>query len=113
MAEMSKFSFLSLLRHGAGKAWERQWRDAVPKASYDVVIVGAGGHGLATAYYLARELGIRDVAVLDKGALGGANTGQNTTIIRSNYLQPESAALYDHALGLWEGLAEALNYNVM
>jgi sarcosine oxidase subunit beta len=113
MGDAARFSFLSLLRHGAGKAWERQWRDAAPKASYDVVIVGAGGHGLATAYYLAREFGVRDVAVLDKGWLGGGNTGRNTTIIRSNYLQPESAALYDHALGLWAGLAEALNYNVM
>jgi sarcosine oxidase, subunit beta len=113
MGDAARFSFLSLLRHGAGKAWERQWRDAAPKASYDVVIVGAGGHGLATAYYLASEFGVRDVAVLDKGWLGGGNTGRNTTIIRSNYLQPESAALYDHALGLWPGLAEALNYNVM
>jgi sarcosine oxidase subunit beta len=107
------FSFLSLLRHGTGKAWARQWRDAAPKASYDVVIVGAGGHGLATAYYLAKEHGIRDVAVLDKGWLGGGNTGRNTTIIRSNYLQPESAALYEHALKLWEGLSGELNYNVM
>jgi sarcosine oxidase subunit beta len=113
MAEMSKFSFLSLLRHGAGKAWDRQWRDAQPKASYDVVIVGAGGHGLATAYYLAKEHGIRDIAVLDKGWLGGGNTGRNTTIIRSNYLQPESATLYEHALKLWEGLSQDLNYNVM
>jgi sarcosine oxidase, subunit beta len=113
MGDTARFSFLSLLRHGAGKAWERQWRDAQPKASYDVVIVGAGGHGLATAYYLAIEHGIRDVAVLDKGWLGGGNTGRNTTIIRSNYLQPESAALYDHALKLWEGLSQELNYNVM
>jgi sarcosine oxidase subunit beta len=113
MGDAARFSFLSLLRHGAGKAWERQWRDAQPRASYDVVIVGAGGHGLATAYYLAMEHGIRDVAVLDKGWLGGGNTGRNTTIIRSNYLQPESAALYEHALKLWEGLSEALNYNVM
>jgi sarcosine oxidase, subunit beta len=113
MGDTSRFSFLSLLRHGTGKAWERQWRDAQPKASYGVVIVGAGGHGLATAYYLAKEHGIRDVAVLDKGWLGGGNTGRNTTIIRSNYLQPESAALYEHALKLWEGLSEALNYNVM
>jgi sarcosine oxidase subunit beta len=78
-----------------------------------VVIIGAGGHGLATAYYLAREHGIRDVAVLEKGWLGGGNTGRNTTIIRSNYLRPESAALYEHALKLWEGLAQELNYNVM
>jgi sarcosine oxidase subunit beta len=113
MGEMSKYSFLSLLRHGAGKAWDRQWRDAQPKASYDVLIVGAGGHGLATAYYLAKEHGIRDIAVLDKGWLGGGNTGRNTTIIRSNYLQPDSAALYEHALKLWEGLAGDLNYNVM
>ncbi len=113
MAETARFSFLSLLRHGAGKAWERQWRDAVPKAAYDVVIVGAGGHGLATAFYLAIEHGIRNVAVLDKGWLGGGNTGRNTTVIRSNYLHPESVALYEHALKMWEGLAESLNYNVM
>jgi sarcosine oxidase subunit beta len=113
MGDMAKFSFLSLLRHGMGKAWARQWRDAQPKASYDVVIVGAGGHGLATAYYLAKEHGIRDIAVLDKGWLGGGNTGRNTTIIRSNYLQPESATLYEHALKLWETLSQDLNYNVM
>src|ERR1700710_1278396 len=113
MAEMSRFSFLSLLRHGAGRAWDRQWRDAQPKASYDVVIVGAGGHGLATAYYLAKEHGITNVAVLDKGWLGGGNTGRNTTIIRSNYLQPESAMLYEHALKRWETLSQDLNYNVM
>ena len=113
MEDSSKFSFLSLLRHGAGSAWDRQWRDAQPKASYDVVIVGAGGHGLATAYYLAKEHGLHNVAVLDKGWLGGGNTGRNTTIIRSNYLRPESAALYEHALKLWEGLAQELNYNVM
>ncbi len=113
MGEATRFSILSLLRHGTGRAWERQWRDAQPKAAYDAVIVGAGGHGLATAYYLAKEHGIRDVAVLDKGWIGGGNTGRNTTIIRSNYLQPESAALYEHALKLWEGLAHDLNYNVM
>jgi sarcosine oxidase subunit beta len=113
MGEAARFSFLSLLRHGTGKAWDRQWRDAQPKASYDVVIVGAGGHGLATAYYLAKQHGIRDIAVLDKGWIGGGNTGRNTTIIRSNYLQPESAALYEHALQLWENLSQELNYNVM
>ena len=80
---------------------------------YDVVIVGAGGHGLATAYYLAKEHGITNVAVLEKGWLGGGNTGRNTTIIRSNYLWDESAALYEHALKLWEGLSQELNYNVM
>lgn len=113
MAQAARFSFLSLLRHAAGKPWDRQWRDATPKPAYDVVIVGAGGHGLATAYYLAKQHGVHNVAVLDKGWLGGGNTGRNTTIIRSNYLQPESAALYEHALKLWEGLAQELNYNVM
>ena len=83
------------------------------KRAYDVVIVGAGGHGLATAYYLAAEHGIRNVAVLDKGWLGGGNTGRNTTIIRSNYLWDESAAIYEHSLKLWEDLSQALNYNVM
>jgi len=113
MTDGSGFSFLSLLRHGTGAAWSRQWRDAHPKASYDVVIVGAGGHGLAAAYYLAKDHGIRNVAVLDRGWLGGGNTGRNTTIIRSNYLHEESAALYDHALKLWPNLARELNYNVM
>ena len=113
MDSRSSFSIFSLLAHAGGRAWDRQWRDAQPKSAYDVIIVGAGGHGLATAYYLAREHGIRDIAVIDKGWLGGGNTGRNTTIIRSNYLQPESAALYEHALKLWEGLSQTLNYNVM
>ena len=80
---------------------------------FDVVIVGAGGHGLGAAYYLAREHGITNVAVIDKGWLGGGNTGRNTTIIRSNYLYDESARLFDHAVDLWEGLSQELNYNVM
>ncbi|MGD9802473.1 MAG: sarcosine oxidase subunit beta family protein [Hyphomicrobiaceae bacterium] len=110
-----RFSFPALV----GKAirghrhWPRQWRDPEPKASYDVIIVGAGGHGLATAYYLAKEHGITDVAVLEKGWLGGGNTGRNTTIIRSNYLCEESEALYEHAMKLWQGLSHELNYNVM
>jgi sarcosine oxidase subunit beta len=109
-----KFSLFALARQAVGGApWPAQWRDAEPKASYDAVIVGAGGHGLATAYYLAREHGLRDIAVLDKGWIGGGNTGRNTTIIRSNYLQDESAAIYEHALKLWETLSQDINYNVM
>jgi sarcosine oxidase subunit beta len=109
------FSFVSLLRNAFSghEQWDRQWRAPAPKAAYDVVIVGAGGHGLATAYYLASEHGVRNVAVLEKGWLGGGNTGRNTTIIRSNYLYDESAAIYEHAVKLWEGLSQALNYNVM
>ena len=83
------------------------------KKEYDVIIVGAGGHGLGTAYYLAKEHGITNIAVIEKGWLGGGNTGRNTTIIRSNYLYDESAGLYDHALKLWDGLSQDLNYNVM
>jgi sarcosine oxidase subunit beta len=95
------------------QGWPQQWRSPQPKAAYDVVIVGAGGHGLATAYYLAKEHGVRNVAVLEKGWLGGGNTGRNTTIIRSNYLWEESEAIYEYALKLWEGLSHELNYNVM
>jgi sarcosine oxidase, subunit beta len=89
------------------------WRTPSPKPSYEVVIVGGGGHGLATAYYLAREHGITDVAVLERGWLAGGNIARNTTIIRSNYLWDESAAIYEHALGLWEGLAEELEYDLL
>ncbi|MFM9861694.1 sarcosine oxidase subunit beta family protein [Pseudoxanthobacter sp. M-2] len=112
---MQKFSALSLLAKAFGghQGWQPQWRSPEPKPAYDVVIIGAGGHGLATAFYLASEHGIRNIAVLEKGWLGGGNTGRNTTIIRSNYLFDESAALYDHAVKLWEGLSQALNYNVM
>jgi sarcosine oxidase, subunit beta len=110
-----RFSFLNLARQAISghTGWPEQWRSPEPKAAYDVVIIGAGGHGLATAYYLAREHGLRNVAVLEKGWLGGGNTGRNTTIIRSNYLWEESEAIYEHALKLWEGLSHELNYNVM
>jgi sarcosine oxidase, subunit beta len=110
-----RFSALNVLRQAlAGNAgWPEQWRSPEPKASYDAVIVGAGGHGLATAYYMAAEHGMRNIAVVEKAWLGGGNTGRNTTIIRSNYLWEESEALYEHALKLWETLSQELNYNVM
>ena len=112
---MTKYSIWSLARNAlyGHQDWAPVWRSPEPKPRYAVIIVGAGGHGLATAYYLAKECGITDVAVLEKGWLGGGNTGRNTTIIRSNYLQDASAAIYDHAVKLWEGLSQALNYNVM
>ena len=93
--------------------WPRAWRDPEPKAAYDAIIVGGGGHGLATAYYLAAEHQITNVAVLEKGWIGGGNTGRNTTIVRSNYLWDEAAHLYEKSMKLWEGLSQELNYNVM
>jgi sarcosine oxidase, subunit beta len=110
-----KFSILSLARNAltGHQNWQRQWRSPEPRTGYDIIIVGGGGHGLATAYYLAKEHGLRNIAVIEKGWIGGGNTGRNTTIIRSNYLYDESAMLYEHALKLWEGLSADLNYNVM
>jgi sarcosine oxidase, subunit beta len=112
---MRRFSGLSLLLGGLSgqRRWAEQWRSPEPKSGYDAIVVGGGGHGLATAYYLASEHGMRNVAVLEKGWIGGGNTGRNTTVIRSNYLFSESSALYDHAVKLWETLSQELNYNVM
>jgi len=112
---LQRFSLLSLVRHALSghENWQPFWRTPALKPRYRIVIVGGGGHGLATAYYLAKNHGIRDVAVLERGWIGGGNTGRNTTIIRSNYLWNESGALYEHSLKLWEGLTEELNLNLM
>ena len=112
---MARYSIFSLLRNARDyhENWPRAWRAPEPKESYDVVIIGGGGHGLATAYYLAKEHGVSNVAVIEKGWIGGGNTGRNTTIVRSNYLWDESAAIYEKSLKLWEGLSHELNYNVM
>jgi methylglutamate dehydrogenase subunit A len=112
---MMRYGFLSLVRGAVSghRSWPRAWRDPEPKRRYAVVIIGGGGHGLATAYYLAKEHGIADVAVLEKGWLGGGNTGRNTTIVRSNYLLNANARFYEHSLKLLEGLSQDLNFNVM
>jgi sarcosine oxidase, subunit beta len=112
---VQRYSILALARHAltGHRNWAPAWRKAAPRVRYQVVIIGGGGHGLATAYYLAKEHGIRDVAVLEKGAIGLGNTGRNTTIIRSNYLWDASARIYEHSLKLWEGLSTELNFNVM
>ena len=110
----SRYSALALLRHGlVDHPWDPAWRTHELKRSYDAVIVGGGVHGLATAYYLARNHGITDVAVLDKGYLGGGGSGRNTAILRSNYLTPEGVRFYDRSLELYRGLAGELNFNVM
>jgi sarcosine oxidase subunit beta len=112
---MQRYSAFAIAREALRRhsGWPRAWASPEPRRRYDVIVVGAGGHGLATAYYLGKNHGITNVAVLEKGWLGGGNTGRNTTIIRSNYLQDGSAAIYEKARGLYETLSQELNYNVM
>ncbi|MBI29502.1 MAG: Sarcosine oxidase subunit beta [Alphaproteobacteria bacterium MarineAlpha5_Bin11] len=112
---MTRFNAWNVLKNGFinQTGWQRQWRDPVLKKEYDVVIVGAGLHGLATAYYLAKNHKINNIAVLEKGWLGGGNAGRNTTIVRSNYMMPGNHEFYEHSLKLWENLSHELNYNVM
>ena len=112
---MNRYSAISLVKNAitGHKNWTRSWRAPSPKKKYDVIIIGGGGHGLATAYYLAKEHGIYNIAVLEKGGLGSGNIGRNTTIIRSNYMLPANTKFYEHSMKLWEGLSKDLNYNVM
>tara|TARA_B100000035_G_scaffold70959_1_gene58337 strand:+ start:5058 stop:6308 length:1251 start_codon:yes stop_codon:yes gene_type:complete len=112
---MSKYSALNLIRHAFSnnKNWQLAIKDAEPKKSYDAIIVGGGGHGLASAYYLAKNHNLKNIAVVEKGWIGGGNTARNTTIVRSNYLWTEASLLYEKSLKLWEGLSQDLNFNVM
>ncbi|MFK7743922.1 MAG: sarcosine oxidase subunit beta family protein [Roseobacter sp.] len=110
-----RFSGLRVLREGlTGNAgWTSHWRDPEPKSEYDAIIIGGGGHGLSTAYYMAKNHGLTNIAVLEKGYIGGGNIGRNTTIVRANYYLPGNSEFYSHSLKLWEGLENDLNYNVM
>ncbi len=110
-----RFSGLQVLREGltGNRGWTPHWRDPAPKPAYDIIIIGGGGHGLSTAYYLAREYGLTNIAVLEKGYIGSGNIGRNTTIVRANYFLQGNSEFYSHSLKLWEGLEADLNYNVM
>ncbi|MEL7115202.1 MAG: FAD-dependent oxidoreductase, partial [Pseudomonadota bacterium] len=110
-----RYSAFQILKQGltGNRGWTRAWRDPEPKPEYDIVLIGGGGHGLSTAYYLAKTHGLKNIAVLEKGYLGGGNVGRNTTIVRANYFLPGNSEFYSHSLKLWEGLEQDLNYNVM
>ena len=110
-----RYSAWAIVRNAltGNRDWAPAWRDPEPRAAYDVVIIGGGGHGLATAYYLAKNHGVTSVAVLERSYLGGGNVGRNTTIVRANYLLKGNGEFYSHSLRLWEGLEQELNYNVM
>ena len=112
---MTRFSMLTLAKKALSghRGWSPQWRDAKPQSAYDVVVIGGGGHGMATAYYLAKQYGITNVAVVEKGWIGSGNVGRNTTIVRSNYLLPGNIPLYELSMKLWEGLEQDFNYNAM
>ena len=110
-----RYNALQVLKEGlfGNRGWRPVWRNPEPKSEYDIVIIGGGGHGLSTAYYLAKNHGLKNIAVLEKGYLGGGNVGRNTTIVRANYFLPGNSEFYSHSLKLWEGMEQDLNYNAM
>ena len=112
---MKRYSVFRIFLEGlrGNRGWEPLWENPEPKKEYDIIIIGGGGHGLATAYYLAKEHNMKNIAVLEKGWLGGGNTGRNTTIIRSNYMIPGNTKFYERSMKLWEQLSHELNYNIM
>ena len=112
---MQKYSVFSLIKNAFSdhQNWEVAWKDPTPKKEYDVIIIGGGGHGLATAYYLAKEHNITNVAIIEKGWIGGGNVGRNTTIIRSNYMHDDNALFSEFGMDLWRKMSQDLNYNVM